>query len=36
MLDSGILWGFFTGIVKGQIAEGTEKAIRRTSAAATA
>jgi len=36
MLDSGIMWGFFTGIVKGQIAEGTEKDIRRISSAATA
>jgi hypothetical protein len=30
------MWIFLTGIVRGQIAEGTEKAIRRTSAAATA
>jgi hypothetical protein len=31
-----IMWGFFTGIVKRQIEEGTEEAIRRISAAATA
>jgi hypothetical protein len=36
MLDTEIMWGLFTGLVKRQIAEGTEEAIRRISAATTA